>query len=62
MHEGHIGRWQQEVMWIEWDAETLKGGREDEQARHSVVGDDNVGFLDDITDRNTDTEDDDQSQ
>jgi len=40
-------------MWIECDAETLRGGREDEQARQSVVTDNNVGVLEDITDRNT---------
>jgi hypothetical protein len=37
-------------MWIECDAETLRGGREDEQARQSVVID-NVGVLEDISDR-----------
>ena len=43
-------------MWIECDAETLRGGREDEQARQSVVTDNNVGVLEDITDRNTEKE------
>jgi hypothetical protein len=38
-------------MWIECDAETLRGGREDEQARQSVV--DDVEVLEDIADRNT---------
>jgi len=43
-------------MWIECDAETLRGGREDEQARQSVVTVNNVGVLEDITDRNTEKE------